>query len=86
MTTKKASRVIFLSIDVKHGVGLTDCERVQPLRLPDEAVDFVHLIDARLGPAFSMNDFFNFVSERFHVFRKGGQMIESMRESLSQKI
>ena len=74
MGTEKENQVI-LGIDPKHGMGLTDPERVQSLRLPDEAVDFVHLIDARLGPAFSLNDFFNFFSERFHVFRKGGQMI-----------
>jgi len=65
-------------------MGLTDSERVQSLRLPDEAVDFVHLIDARLGPSLSLNDFFDFFSERFRVFRKGGQMIEPMREGLSQ--
>ena len=85
MGTERASQVI-LGIDPKHGMGLTDPERVQSLRLSDEAVDFVHLIDARFGPAFSLNDFFDFFSEMFHVFREGGQVIDCVRESLFKKL
>jgi hypothetical protein len=67
-----------------HNMGLTDSGRVHPLRLLDEAVDFAHLVDTRLCPAFPVNGFFDFFSKRFHVFRKGGQIIECMRETLPQ--
>ena len=43
-----------------HNMGLTDYERVHPLRLLDEAVDFVHLIKGRLRPAFLLNNLFYF--------------------------
>jgi len=85
MGTEKANCVI-LGIDPKHGMGLTDSDRAQSLRLPNEAVNFVHLIDARLGPAFSLNDFFDFFSERFHVFREGGQEIDCVCDSLFKNL
>ena len=65
-------------------MGLTNSEWVESLRLLDEAVDFVHLIKGRLCPAFPLDYFFYFLSERPHVFRTGGQTIECMRETLPQ--
>jgi len=67
-----------------YHMGLTDSERVHPLRLLNEAVDFVHLIKARLRPTFPLNNLFHFFSERLHIFRTGSQTIECMRETLPQ--
>jgi len=79
MLTERA--LIFLSA-FNLQAGLTDINGVQSLRLFDEAVDLVHLIDARHCPAFSFNDFFDFFSKRFHIVWMHGQVIEPMRESL----
>ena len=59
-----------------------DCHGMQPLQLIDEAVDFAHLIDTCLCLAFSLNDFFDFFSKRFHILWERGQITKCMRESL----
>ena len=82
MMTEKGLLLFLNAFKFNLQGGLTDIVGVQSLRLFDEAVEFVHLINARLCPSFSCYDFFDFFSERWHIFWKRGQIIKSMGESL----
>ena len=60
-----------VSVSIKYtqdGAALTISQRSLSLRLLDETVDLVHLIQSLLGPALAFDDLFNFLAKRPNVF------------------
>ena len=59
-----------VSVSVKHkqdGAALTISQRCLSLRLLDETVDLVHLMQSFFGPALAFDDFFNVLAKRPNV-------------------
>ena len=54
--------------DTQDGAALTICQQSLSLRLLDETVDLVHLIQSLFGPALVFDDRFNFLVKRPNVF------------------
>ena len=60
-----------VSVSIKHtqdGAALTSSQQSLSLRLLDETVDLVDLIQSLFGPALAFGALFNFLAKRPNVF------------------
>ena len=58
---------------------LTDPNWIKPLRLLQETIQFVHLINRRFRPSLSFGYFFYFFSQGFQIFRICNQIEQGVR-------
>jgi hypothetical protein len=63
-------------------IRLTDGETINPLGLPKETVDLVHLVYPSFRPTFFFNHRVDLLAERFDIFRICKEAVQYLRERL----
>jgi hypothetical protein len=72
----------FRTWDVEEGIKRTEGWVINPLGLPKETVNLVHLVYPGFCPTFLFNHRVNFLAEGFDIFRIRKKTVQCLRERL----
>ena len=68
MTTEEG-KVVISFLGYWEEIQRTEDETINPLGLPEETVDLVHLVYPSFRPAFFFDHCVDLLAERFYIFR-----------------
>lgn len=68
----------------KHTAEHTSISSMKSLRFLDEAIQLLHVINGRLGPAFCSNNRIYFLSQRLDVRRVSSEIEENVGQELER--
>jgi hypothetical protein len=81
METRK-KRITSRTWDTGEEIKRTVADTINPLGLPEETVDLVHLVHSDFRPTFLSNHSVDLLAEGFNIFRICKKTVQHLRERL----